>query len=326
VNRPGAATSLGRRQKSVLIAFFIFFVILISAVPPASAMTIVNAVPSVGTFYFAQSFGNKIGNLVQMSVDSFMQICIVNGSILPSFRMDVPFKLNGSTFAGLSAPWNKKGLDLDGRHFYKWNIANPSLGASQCGALDATGTTKIEAGFNMTRKVTPSVLSQSTTSVKVVVKIDVKEPVPDFCMSQYDYSSANTIANLTSWDLKSSAMGTAPMSTAIPQVTQGLHNLSLCIVSLRSASTYTLTTLWDVAKLASGNVSWKPSVFAGIAEFSDTITPSSTSIVFDQALLPQTHDTLTISTSTSGVVFNWLGPMNSGQEINLLLQGVSTAT
>jgi len=193
-----------------------------------------------------------------MNLFSYARVCPNATQKDPIGRIDGPFTISSSQFNSIKDPWNATGLDKDGRHFYSWNLKGTSL--SNCGYFYVYGNAKVDPGFNLTRSVTPSTLKKTHTLVTVTTKVEVRSSVGQLCINEYDYGSSYAYGNLSSF----SVSGSRPLVTSIKSGTIGRVNegFSACANGGAPGEVITASAVWNVTKLTSSNLIWKPTVYA----------------------------------------------------------------
>jgi hypothetical protein len=281
---------------------------------PVSASTVVGATAYGQSYFYGSTYGNRLSGTILMNLDSDQQVCPLNASLhSPTFRVDVPLTLSSSYLGPVYAPWNSSGSDADGRHFYKWDLDRTTL--TGCNDLVATGSANMNPQFNLSRKISPSVLTAPWALVKVTTSMTSIATYPQFCMGASDQPTANTTSTLVSFSFKETPLNPAAHEPGTPTASSGDDSFDICFASGASGGMKISTTsVWNVTRLVAGGVVWKPLVTAvGILtacigcspQPGMTVKVTSTYVVLDSDFMTQFHETMRMGSSAGGVRFSW---------------------
>jgi hypothetical protein len=250
---------------------------------------------------------------------AYSQICPQSAMKDPTARIDVPAKLTASYFNSLNAPWNTTGKDKDGRNYFSWNFKGTTI--SSCTLLYVYGTGKVDPGFNVTRKVTPSTLKSVNTLVTVVTEVQLKASASYFCMDESDYSTSFTTSKLLSFSVTEPKTGSTGPLLATPQPSAG-DNFRVCFTGGLKGTIVDMSSVWNVTKTYSGNVAWKPYFVSDNYQccFGTTTNSSAT---FDISVHGTPHVTMKIGFGGKADI-NWLYTPTAAQDLSLTLESESS--
>lgn len=181
---------------------------------PVSAAAVVAATATGQSYFYSATNGNKLSGTMVMNLQSDQEVCPLNASLhSPTDRVDVPVTLSSSYVSPFNAPWNISGTDAGGRHFYKWDFDHTTL--TGCSDLSAYGSASLNPQLNLTRKISPSVLTAPWTLVKVTTDVASIASYPQFCMGASDQATANSTSTLVSFSFKSTPLNPTVRDTGL---------------------------------------------------------------------------------------------------------------